>query len=178
MADSAISRVTFYVAAGPVECCDRCSAGIRNVYLVAYRDGAIQRYGSECINKILNGDTSLRGLFNKNVKLLRRYQLTLAAISMPYDAMPRGSEYFGSGLYFIADSEGKDVYTTHWFFHPVYDAEKNTAGGRYVVTDAAAHVAKCQSEIEAGKVWLAAEIARIEGFLARVMRKAMVIPVV
>jgi len=171
---SGISRVSFYTAM-PVSMCDRCSAGIKYVHVVSYRDGTTQRYGSECINKILDGDTSLRKLFDKNVKLLRKHQAALAALSMPEDKMSRGSEYFGSGLYFIADQDGRDVSTTHWFFHPLFDQEKNAAGGRYVVAEPAQHANKCRKEIEQGKEWLRSEIARIELFLARVLRKGLLV---
>lgn len=171
MLNTAIKRVTYYQAS-PVETCDRCGTGIKNVFLVSYQDATTQRYGSECINKILGGDTTLKGLFNRNAKKLQKYQQFLAILSSPESEMPRGSEYFNSGLYFIGNGEGKDVSTTHWFFHPEYDAEKNTAGGRYVVTDRAARLAECRKEIEQGKAWLGKEIARIEQFLAKVLRQA------
>lgn len=168
---SGIKSVTFYVASGPVECCDRCSAGIRNVYAVTYRDGQVQKYGSECINRILEHEPSLRTLFNRNAKLLRQYQDYLAILSGPIERMPRGSEYYGSGLYFIADSQGKDISFKHWFFHPEYDAEKNSNGKHYVVTDdGVRHVAKAVREIEIAKPLIAAEIARLEAFLAKVLR--------
>lgn len=171
---SAIRRVSYYMAA-PVECCDRCSAGIKHVFTVHYKDGAREKFGSECINKILSGDTSLKGLFNRNVKKLQKYQRFLAALSLPPEQMPRGREYFGSGLYFIADETGEDVFAeTHWFFHPLYDEEKNAIGPNYIVRDPREHADIAKREIEGGKTWLAAEIARIEGFLGRVIQKGLV----
>lgn len=175
MNQSAVRKVSYYQAS-PVECCSRCSAGIKHVFVVSYTDGLTEKYGSECINKILDGDTSLGSLFNKNVKLLAKHQRALEAISSPEGTMPRGSEYFGSGLYFVADSEGKDVMADgHFFFHPVYDQEKNHGGDKYVVKDTAAYVQKCHQEIEGkrGKQWLAAQISRIETFLGRVVQKGL-----
>lgn len=136
MNQSGIARVTQYTAS-PVECCDRCSAGIKNVFLVVYRDGFSAKYGSECIKKILDSAPDMRSLFNKNAKLLAVYQGYLRILSGPVEQMPRGSEYYGSGLYFVADASGKDIFFKRWVFHPSFDAEKNAAGGRYVVTDAA-----------------------------------------
>jgi hypothetical protein len=174
---SAIQRVSYYMAA-PVETCERCSAAIKHVFTVQYRDGLREKYGSECINKILSGDTSLKGLFNRNVKKLQRYQRGLAALSLPAEQMRRGSEYYGSGLYFIADESGADVMGNGcWFFHPLYDAEKNAIGPNYIVQDASAHAAKAMREIEQrGKAYFAKEIARIEGFLARVIQKGLLQP--
>ena len=170
---SAIRKVSYYYQTGPFQTCDRCSTAIRHVFVVHYVDGLTEKYGSECINKILSGDTSLKALFNKNAKLLQKYQNSLAALSMPADQMPRGKEYFGSGIYFIADCEGKDVFSTHWFFHPVFDQEKNAAGRHYIVEDAAARMKKCCQEIEEGKAWFAKEIGRLETFLGRVIQKGL-----
>jgi hypothetical protein len=165
-----IQRVTYYQAA-PVHTCDRCSQGIKHVFRVTFRDGLVQEYGIECINRVLDNEPSMRSLFAKNSKLLQKRQRALRALSMPEDQMPRGSEYFESGLYFIADEKGEDVMgDTHWFFHPVYDVEKNHSGNRYVVCDDAAHLAECREQIEKGKVWLVKEIERLETFLAKVIR--------
>lgn len=169
---TSIARVTCYQAT-PVECCDRCAAGIKNVFLVLYRDGERQRYGSECINKILAGDTSLRGLFNRNVKRLKTYQNYLRVLQLPEDRMPRGREYFDSGLYFIGDGRGGDVSFGHWYFHPLYDADKNSAGPHYVVHNAEEHVAKCRAAIQRDLPLIEAEIARIEKFLGRVIAKGL-----
>lgn len=168
---SAIKSVSFYQAA-PVETCDRCGAGIKYVAIVTYRDGETQRYGSECINKILDNSPTLKSLFAKNAKLLKRYAAYMAILSGPVDAMPRGSEYFGSGLYFIGDGEGKDIMFKRYCFHPIYDAEKNANGRNYVVTDAAKRLTENMAAIEAMKVELTTEIARLEGFLAKVLRAA------
>jgi hypothetical protein len=169
MDTSAIRSVSFYEAT-PVETCDRCSAGIRYVSLVTYRDGQTQKYGSECINKILNAAPTLRGLFNKNSKLLKRHQEALRVLSLPVSEMPRGREYYGSGLYFIADSTGKDISTTHWFFHPLFDEDKNQSGSRYVVIDSTQYHSEKIADIELGKDYLRKEIARLESFLAKVLR--------
>lgn len=166
---SAIRRVTFYQAA-PVETCDRCGQGIKYVFAVTYKDDTVQRYGSECINKILAGEPNLRKLFSANSKKLARYQGYLEVLSRPVEDMPRGSEYYGSGLYMIADSEGKDISFQHYYFHPIYDVTKNLNGRNYVVKDPAKHVGQCMKEIEAAKPKLTAEIARLEGFLAKILR--------
>jgi len=170
--NSAISSVTCYTAS-PVETCDRCSAGIKYVSLVRYKDGTSERYGSECINKILDGDTSLKSLYNKNVKLLKRYRESLDVLRRPYNEMPRGSEYYGSGLYFIAGFDGKDLMGDGcWIFHPIYDEEKNSSGQHYVVTDPAARLARCEADMNKAMSFYIAEIERIEKFLARILNKA------
>lgn len=157
----------------PAGTCDRCGTCIKNVFVVIYRDGSIQNYGSECINKILANAPSMKTLFHKNAKLLRRYQDYLAILTGSPDSMPRGSEYYGSGLYFIADSEGKDIYIpTHALFHPVFDVDKNASGQHYIVKSAEQHVAQCMKGIGTDVLKLQVEIARLEDFLARVLRKA------
>lgn len=167
---SGIARVSYF-SANPVHTCDRCGQGIMHVFSVKFRDGLVAEYGIECINRILNNEPSLRSLFKKNVDLLQKRQRALRALSLPESEMPRGREYYGSGQYFIADETGEDVMAeTHWFFHPVYDEAKNTAGGRYIVSDPASRLVRIRKEIEDGKIWLTSEIARIEAFLAKVLR--------
>lgn len=157
----------------PAGTCDRCGTGIKNVFVVVYRDGSVQNYGSECINKILANAPSMKTLFHKNAKLLRRYQDYLTILTGSVESMPRGSEYYGSGLYFIADSEGKDIYIpTHGLFHPLFDADKNTSGQHYHVKSAEQHVARCMADIAKDVLTLQTEIARLESFLARVLAKA------
>lgn len=171
MNQSGIARVIEYTAS-PVECCDRCSAGIKNVFVVVYRDGFRAKFGSECIRKMLAQAPDMWALFNKNSKLLVKYQEYVSILSGPVDQMPRGSEYFGSGLYFIADSKGKDIAFKNWFFHPNYDVAKNASGNRYVVYDPAEKARKDMAEIERGLAGLRKEIERIELFLARVLAKS------
>lgn len=168
---TAIKNV-FYFTATPVECCDRCGQGIKHVAMVTYRDGATQKYGMDCIEKILANVPDLKALFQKNLKLASRYRGYLAILTGPVEGMKRGREYFDSGLYFIADADGKDIMFESWYFHPVFDADKNAAGGRYVVADPAAHVARCEKDIAAKLPKLRAELERIETFLARVLTKA------
>ena len=165
---SSIRSVTQYTAS-PVATCDRCSAGIKYVFVVTYKDGETQRFGSECINKILAGRTDLISLFKKNAKKLKKYQDYVAILTGPVEDMPRGSEYFGSGLFFVADSEGKDIFLKHWFFHPVMDAEKNAGGGRYV-NDPVKYAEKSKADIARDLPFLTAEITRLELFLAKVLR--------
>lgn len=165
-----------YYRATEIATCSRCSQVIKNVAVVTYKDGTVERYGMDCIEKILEGAPSLIGLFKKNAKLARKYSDYIASLTGPADKMPRGREYFNSGLYFIADSEGKDIMFERWYFHPVYDADKNAAGEHYVVKDAAAHVARCNQEIERALPKLRAELARIEAFLARIVAKGLATP--
>ena len=169
---SGIQKVSFYIAT-PAETCDRCSAGIKYVSLVSYADGSVQRYGSECINKILNHAPTLKNLYAINVKILKQYVDSSEVLSRDPKDMLKGREYFDSGLYFIADDKGKDIFTNHWFFHPDYDQEKNHGGDNYVVTNPAEARAKCIAEIESGKQFFAKEVTRIESFLAKILRKAL-----
>jgi len=165
-----IARVSYFQAS-PVHTCDRCNQGIKHVFRVTFRDGLVQEYGIECINRVLDNEPSLRSLFAKNSKLLQKRQRALRALSLPEHQMPRGREYFGSGLYFIANEKGEDVMgDTCWFFHPLYDREKNIAVGKYVVRDESARLTECREQIEKGKTWLAKDIERIECFLAKVLR--------
>lgn len=173
---SAIRKVMFYTAS-PVETCDRCGTGIKYVSLVTYADGETQKYGSECIKKILDNAPTLKTLYNKNAKLLKLYMDALAVLSRDPKDMPRGREYFNSGKYFIADDNGNDIFADrHWFFHPLFDVEKNQSGNAYVTKDADQYYAQAMAEIEGkrGKVWLQAEITRLEKFLGSVLQKASV----
>ncbi len=170
LSSSAIRKVTCYTAT-PVQSCDRCATGIKYVFLVTYKDGETQKYGSECINKILNGKTNLLSLFKKNAKLLKRYKDYVNILSGPVEQMPYGSEYFNSGLYFIADSEGKDISFKHWFFHPKMNTEKNASGGRYL-EEPNKYMAKCLKDIDVDVSKLNVEIVRIEEFLAKILRAA------
>lgn len=167
-----IKSVTYYVAVGPVECCSRCFTGIRNVFLVNYQDGLREKYGSECINKIMNNAPSLRTMFQKNAKKLAKYQAWLAILSGPVAEMPRGSEYFNSGMYFIADAKGGDIFfNNHWYFHPEFDGEKNASSNR-VIADGASFYAKMLKDLQADLPKITAEITRLETFLAKVLRAA------
>jgi hypothetical protein len=171
---SGIKKVQFYVAA-PVQSCDRCSAAIKHVAVVTYADGLVERYGSECINKVLANAPSLQGLFAKNSKLLKKYTHWLEVLNREPKDMPRGSEYYNAGLYFIADDNGKDIYVDeHWFFHPQFDVEKNAAGTSHVIRDTPEqYAAKNMAEINGrrGKQWLANEVIRLETFLAKILQK-------
>ena len=87
--------------------------------------------------------------------------------------MPLGREYFNSGLYFIGDGAGHDMFFNgHWYFRPAIDMEKNGAGRQYVVKDEAETIARFTADLARDVPKLQAEIARLEGFLARVLSKA------
>ena len=132
---SGIRRVTYYTAY-PVETCDRCSAAIRQVALVEWKDGTKKKFGSECINKILAGDNSLKSLFKKNAVLLRKYQMWLEVLNRPVDRMPKVQEYYSSGIYMIGDDEGRNIVVERGsiLFHPDVDLNRNVVS-RYPFVD-------------------------------------------
>lgn len=172
LSSSAIRNVSYYTAT-PVTSCDRCSTGIKNVFVVTYKDGEKQKFGSECINKILGGKDNLLSLFKKNSELLKKYLDYVAILTGPVEQMPRGREYFGSGKFFIADSKGKDIFfKSHWFFNPTMDVAKNHAGSRYVSKDPAEFSATAMKDLNRDVLALQAEIVRIEAFLAKILRAA------
>jgi hypothetical protein len=168
---TAIKSVTPYTAA-PVETCDRCGTGIKYVFAVTYRDGETLKYGSECIKKILDHAPDMLKLFNANAKKLATFKRGYAILSGPVGDMPRGREYYGSGMYFVGDGQGEDVFFKHWFFHPIMDTDKNQSGSRYVQDDPDGFEAKRLKEIAADLPAMKAEIERLELFLAKVMRCA------
>jgi hypothetical protein len=189
---SSIRRVTFYTAC-PVETCDRCGQGIKHVALVAFKDETFQRFGLDCINKILAGDNSLKSAFKKNQKLLQRYTRSLEILSMKPEEMPRGSEYYNSGIFMVGGNEFEsrgDVWGEggRVYFHPVIDVQKNLSGNHYRMDGRQTFPTKGNpwtpntpenkrlayvEEIESGKVWFAKEIERISSFLARVLNNAV-----
>ena len=187
---SGLRRVSYYVAPGAVEICDRCGAAIRIVAVVEWRDGTKQKYGSECINKILGGDTTLKGLFKKNFNLLRQFQGWLDVLNRPVNQIPKGREYFKSGLYMITDDNGKDIHaskTGAFLFHPDADLERNAVSDYAFLQEGeslpyhtsgkmtyAQFQAKRLKEIEDAKVWLQDQISRLESFLAKVVEKGLI----
>ena len=172
---SGLRSVHFYTAS-PVESCDRCAAAIKHVALVTWKDGTSRKFGSECINKILAGDTSLKNLFNRNRKLATKYAAWAEVLRRAPEAMPRGSEYYGSGLFFIADDAGDDIgFNGRWIFHPAPDWEKNQGGDAYrqrTLTQEAYRAAR-MGDVAKQLAWLEVEMARIEGFLARILAKGL-----
>ena len=129
-----IKSVGYYVAQ-PVECCDRCSQGIKYVFPVTWKDGTVQKFGMECINRVLNDDTSLKSLFKKNAKLLAKLKDYAEILSRDPIDMPFGHEYYHSGQFMIADSKGDDICYECYVFHPIIDEEtlnngKHPYGGR------------------------------------------------
>lgn len=171
-----IKSVGYYVAQ-PVECCDRCSQGIKYVYPVTWKDGTVQKFGMECINRVLNDDTSLKSLFKKNAKTLAKLKDYAEILSRPVDQMPRGHEYYNSGRYMVADSEGKDICFDVYVFHPIINVEKYFAGNHaYPITDVEAQSAKFLKAIEEMRAKLSVKIASIESFMARILSKKLVSP--
>jgi len=186
---TAIRQVLTYTAC-PVETCDRCGQGIKYVALVVLKDGSSQKYGLDCINKILAGDTSLKALFAKNAKLLKKYQRYLEILSQPVEQIAideRG--YYNRGLFFVADDEGKALMFKNYFFHPTkvdwqaFDAFSGSnkytlnlskiGGSAYAAFNAENWALDCNQTIKEGKAGLKAEIDRISGFLARILAKGL-----
>jgi hypothetical protein len=184
---SGIKSVSSYVAS-PVECCDRCSQGIKQVYVVIYKDGLREKFGCECINRILAGDNSLKSLFKRNAAKLKKYQRYLEILSLPEADIPiREEGYFGRGFNMIADDSGRALCFDHYFFHPTKLGEQVGFSGRqehvcfgvrpggscWMMDTQENWTDRCRYEIEKGRAKLQAEIARIEKFLARVVAKGM-----
>lgn len=186
---SGIKSVGFYVAS-PVEMCDRCGQGIKLVSVVNMVDGIRFKYGCECIEKILAGDNSLRSLYNRNLKLLRKYQRYLEILSLPEDQLPfENKGYYNRGVYMIADDSGRALCFEHYFFHPL----KVDDSARAQMNGAVEHICfgsqpfgtcwvantyenwgkRCRAEIEAGKAKLEKEIDRLQKFLGRVLAKGL-----
>lgn len=184
MAAGSIARVRSYTAS-PVETCDRCAAAIKFVTVVTFRDGVTQRFGSECINRVLAGETSLAKLVQKNLKLDRKYEAWVDVLSRAPELMPRGREYYGSGMYFLADDSGADIFVgtdparaaSKWIWHPMPDWTRNQAGDRYVqeITPEA-YRAKAQVDIDAARAWVESQRERIGLFLARALAKVNLTP--
>lgn len=167
---SGIARMSCYRAAPP-ETCDRCSAGISIVNVVFFKDGTRSTYGSDCIEKVLAGDTSLVRLYRKNFKALERALRADRALAKGADA-PRGHEYYGSGIYMVADETGEDVFADRRaYFHPKVDEEKNRSGRNYVQQDYPKFAAEALAAMTRGRASLATEIARLEAFLGRIVAK-------
>jgi hypothetical protein len=180
-----IRSVHFYIATGPVETCDRCGSAIRQVAVVTWKDGTSQKYGSECINKILAGDTSLKSLFRKNSKWLKRYTDWLEILNRPIEKMPHTQEYYGSGLYFITDDKGESLVSTGGsLWHPDVDLEKNETSryrllkpgerGNTAQKDYATFRAKAIEDIEKAKAGYSNQIVKLQAFLARIIEKGLV----
>jgi len=173
-----IKAVDYYTAAGPVETCDRCSQGIRHVAKVTYKDGIVIKVGMDCIRTILRTAPNLGKLFNKNAKLLQKYNVNLEILSRAPEDMPRGGEYFDSGLYFVGDGSGNDIFGAGcWFFHPIPDWDKNQSGHAYVQKiSREEYRTKYMADINSsrGKQFFQFEIARIQGFLARILNKVTI----
>jgi hypothetical protein len=183
---SAIKSVNYYVAS-PVECCDRCSQGIKHVFSVSLKDGTQFKYGSECINKILANDTSLKGLWRKNSKRLMELKRHLEILSRPLEQIPTHQEYYHSGIYIITDEDGKIINgskTSSCIFHPNVDIDrcmasdygKNTSTTGLIGKSSTAESlhAKFSAGIEEAKKFIKGEIDRIEPFLARILAKGLV----
>lgn len=184
---TAIKSVGYYTAS-PVECCDRCGQGIKHVFPVHLKDGTVFKYGSECINKVLAGDTTLKSLWRKNAKRLQELKHHIEVLSRPVSEMPKGFEYFNSGIFIIIDDNGKSIngsQTGSILFHPEADEAKNAAsqypadgrqqwdGKKYIAWTPEARRAQALEKIESAKAWINSEIARIEPFLARILAKGL-----
>lgn len=202
---SGIKSINFF-RDGAGRCCDRCGTFIKNVTLVTFKDGVSQSFGTECINKVLDGDNSLQNLWKKNAKVLAKWQSYLAILSRPVAEIPvdpRG--YYGRGFYFIADDKGDSIScgeiliikgkeypgsSNCYAFHPTrldenalasFDGQRTFDMRSCGLTSWEANTVenwekKCLEGIESKKRWLTREIARIEKFLARILEKGLVKP--
>lgn len=188
-APTAIKSVGYYTAS-PVQTCDRCGQGIKHVFPVSLKDGTQFRYGMECINRVLEGDTSLISLWKKNAKRLQELKAHAEILARPLDQIPAKQEYYNSGIFIITDEKGKVINgsaTGCCVFHPNVDEEKNAAGqyyradgqdifeaGKWVKWTPEARRAEHLRKLESAKQFIAGEIARIEPFLARILAKGLV----
>lgn len=189
---TAIISVGYYVAS-PVQTCDRCGQGIKHVFPVRLKDGTFYKYGSECITRVLEGDTSLLALWKKNAKRLQELKAHAEILARPLDQIPTGHEYYGSGIYIITDEKGKTINgskTGCCIFHPNVDMERNLKSsypidgrpgewienGKRCFGSYTPEVARRSmlEKIEEAKTYIAGEIARIEPFLARILAKGLV----
>jgi hypothetical protein len=189
---TAIKSVSYYVACS-VETCDRCGQGIKYVHPVSLKDGTVFKYGSECINAVLEGDNSLKSLWRKNANQLKRLKLHLKILNRPLDQIPTEREYYNSGIYIITDGSGKTINGSRTgciLFHPTVNVERNAdsqyaikgqqrdwvEGGRRVYGNYTHEVASRLSleAIENAKVYIKSEIERIELFLARILAKGLI----
>lgn len=182
-----IKSVRFYIAS-PVECCDRCSQGIKYVALVAYADGTVAKYGMDCINRVLSSDNSLKRLFKRNSDLLKRYEENLRILNLPEDEMPideRG--YYNRGIFFVAGLDGRAIFGKNLFFHPTkldWDRFSNASGcsktldmrecgkGCWEEMTPENWAIKCRHSIGRGRIFFKSEIDRLSTFCARVLTKA------
>jgi hypothetical protein len=170
--------------------CDRCGAGIATVHAVDFKDGSRQVFGTDCIEKILAGDTSLRGLYRKQVKNVARLNRALDALRLG-DAAPRGNEYYGSGMFFVTDSTGEAiVWGSGSLWHPTMDAEKNQGGTSYRLDGKSFYfpwvgrqdntpenfTLRARSSMARAIPEIEAEVAKIESFLGRIVAKGLVTP--
>ncbi len=186
---TAIKSVGYYMAC-PVATCDRCGQGIKHVFPVSLKDGTVFRYGSECINTVLAGDTTLKGLWNKNAKLLAKYKHWLEILNMPASEMPVGKNACnarpGDTTRFVGDEKGSWLGIECNVFHPAPEFRPSTFDGTREDFD----MRKCgksawernspenwdirvQAGIERQKKQLNEQIARIEPFLARILAKGL-----
>ena len=170
--------------------CDRCGAGIAMVHAVDFKDGSRQVFGTDCIEKILSGDTSLQSLYRRQVKNLARCKRAVEALQLG-DAAALGQEYYGAGMFFVADSTGASVTGDRGqsFWHPKVDAEKNLAGtnyrldgrlilkgGRWVNNTPEQFTLQAREDMTRALGYFNAEVAKIESFLGRIVAKGLVTP--
>lgn len=192
-------RTVNFFRDGRGRCCDRCGTFIKNVALVTYKDGESLSYGSECINKILSGDTTLKGLWRRNAKKLQHYQACLEILSRPEPQMTIGRRAINddNGAFrFIADENGGWMMgggvkypsmSTHYFFHPMpmdVAAAKFTGARTFDMREAGLTAwepytlvnwqIKCRASIEDGKAWFQQEITKLSAFLGRILAKGLV----
>lgn len=175
-----------YYVASPVETCDCCSAAIKHVSVVTYKDGTRVKYGCKCIEKALSGDNSLRALYRRNLKLLQTYKRYLEIFNMPEDQMPV-VPYYDRGYYMIADDNGRAICLERYTFHPSRIDEKaertmdccptldmrSCGKSAWEPNTVENCKIKFRHAFEKNKEYLVAQIDRIEAFLARVLARGL-----
>lgn len=162
------------------EICDRCGTQIRYVFTVTFVDNVTKKFGSECINKILAGDNSLKTLFKKKQKEAIELAQKIEILKRDPDDMPRGPEYFGTGIYTIGDPNAKLVNgampSLMWgrvFFHPNIDWHKNqNITHRPKVTGTADSFRQKElNEIKQFLPKMEAQLNAINAFIAKALQK-------
>ena len=165
----AIKRVTFIKDSAS---CDHCGQGIKNINVVEYIDGTVKRFGTTCIFRILSGNPSLVKFYQKKQRELATLKNNLEVLNRAPADLPRGSEYFNSGLYFIADDKGKDINGNRcWIWHPAIDWEKNQAGKNYRQESREQWARESAEGIQKAREWIEGAIFRAEAFLTKYLEK-------
>ena len=110
-------------------------------------------------------------------------------LNRPVEQIPKGQEYFKSGMFMIADDNGEEIHASRtggFLFHPDVDLERNAMSEYALLQEGesspyqtsgkmtyAKFQAKSMKGIEEGRMWLKEQVSRLESFLAKVVEKGM-----